>query len=85
LGLNPKFLEIDKKKRVQQQNGENAFTKCAYFVGKIIWSKATGSCSNFLVIIKRNYLLLSLIYLSNEVQEAAKKVESGLLIQILSF
>ncbi|KAI4328752.1 hypothetical protein L6164_021084 [Bauhinia variegata] len=38
-GVNPKFLEIGKKKMEQQQKGEQAFTKGAYYIGKMVWSK----------------------------------------------
>lgn len=38
-GVNPKFLEIGKKKQEQQQKGDQAFTKGAYYIGKMVWSK----------------------------------------------
>ncbi|KAK3150869.1 hypothetical protein QOZ80_3AG0238800 [Eleusine coracana subsp. coracana] len=38
-GVNPKFLEIGKQKFSQLQNGEKAFTKGAYYIGKMVWSK----------------------------------------------
>lgn len=38
-GVNPKFLEIGKVKLGQQQRGEVAFTKGAYYIGKMIWNK----------------------------------------------
>lgn len=34
-GVNPKFLEIGMKKREEQK----AFSKGAYFIGKMVWSK----------------------------------------------
>ncbi|CAL5331550.1 unnamed protein product [Camellia sinensis] len=34
-GVNPKFLEIGKKKNEEQQNGNQAFTKGAYYIGKM--------------------------------------------------
>lgn len=38
-GVNPKFLEVGKLKLSQLQNGEKAFTKGAYYIGKMVWSK----------------------------------------------
>lgn len=38
-GVNPKFLEIGQKKMEQQQNEGEAFSKGAYYIGKMIWSK----------------------------------------------
>ncbi|KAI3441815.1 Glycos_transf_1 domain-containing protein [Psidium guajava] len=38
-GVNPKFLEIGQKKMEQQQNEGKAFSKGAYYIGKMIWSK----------------------------------------------
>ncbi|WOK95555.1 hypothetical protein Cni_G04262 [Canna indica] len=38
-GVNPKFLEIGKAKFAQLQKGELAFTKDAYYIGKMVWSK----------------------------------------------
>ncbi|KAI0519116.1 hypothetical protein KFK09_006556 [Dendrobium nobile] len=38
-GVNPRFLEIGMAKHRQQQRGEPAFTKGAYYIGKMVWSK----------------------------------------------
>ncbi|KAF3327243.1 digalactosyldiacylglycerol synthase 2 [Carex littledalei] len=38
-GVNPKFLEIGRAKCGQLQRGEAAFTKGAYYIGKMIWNK----------------------------------------------
>ncbi|XP_038878183.1 digalactosyldiacylglycerol synthase 2, chloroplastic [Benincasa hispida] len=38
-GVNPKFLEIGKKKMEQQQIGGQVFGRGAYYIGKMIWSK----------------------------------------------
>jgi digalactosyldiacylglycerol synthase len=38
-GVNPKFLEIGKAKCEQLQRGEAAFTKRAYYIGKMVWHK----------------------------------------------
>jgi digalactosyldiacylglycerol synthase len=79
-GVNPKFLEIGKKKREQQQNGENAFTKGAYFIGKMIWSKGYKELLQLLNDHQKELSALELDLFgsgedSDEVQEAAKKLE----------
>lgn len=79
-GVNPKFLEIGKKKREQQQKGEQAFTKGAYFIGKMIWSKGY---KELLQLLKDHEKELSALEVdlfgsgedSNEVQKAAEKLE----------
>lgn len=38
-GVNPKFLDVGKVKLGQLQGGEPAFTKGAYYIGKMVWSK----------------------------------------------
>ncbi|XP_062210354.1 digalactosyldiacylglycerol synthase 2, chloroplastic-like isoform X2 [Phragmites australis] len=38
-GVNPKFLEVGKLKMRQMQSGEVAFTKGAYYIGKMVWGK----------------------------------------------
>lgn len=38
-GSNPKFLEIGKRKQEQRQRGDQCFTKGAYYIGKMVWSK----------------------------------------------
>lgn len=38
-GVNPLFLVIGKRKKEQQQNGDQAFSKGAYYIGNMVWSK----------------------------------------------
>lgn len=38
-GVNPRFLEIGEKKLEQQKQGNQSFTKGAYYIGKMVWSK----------------------------------------------
>lgn len=79
-GVNPKFLEIGKKKREQQQNGDKAFTKGAYFIGKMIWSKGY---KELLQLLKDHQKELAGFELdlfgsgedSDDVQQAAKNLE----------
>ena len=37
-GVNPKFLEIGKKK-FEQHSSNRAFTKGVYYIGKMVWNK----------------------------------------------
>ncbi|KAL4363197.1 hypothetical protein GQ457_04G031870 [Hibiscus cannabinus] len=41
-GVNPKFLEISKKRFEQQHGSNRAFTKGAYYIGKMVWNKGYG-------------------------------------------
>ncbi|XP_019413860.1 PREDICTED: digalactosyldiacylglycerol synthase 2, chloroplastic-like [Lupinus angustifolius] len=79
-GVNPKFLEIGKKKREQQQNGDQAFTKGAYFIGKMIWSKGYKELLQLLHDHQKELTELEADLFgsgedSDEVQEAVKKLE----------
>ncbi|KAL8254057.1 hypothetical protein R6Q59_032278 [Mikania micrantha] len=47
-GVNPKFLEIGMKKKEQQKHGNQAFTKGAYYIGKMVWSKGYKELLNLL-------------------------------------
>uniref|UniRef100_A0A1D1YEM4 Digalactosyldiacylglycerol synthase 2, chloroplastic n=1 Tax=Anthurium amnicola TaxID=1678845 RepID=A0A1D1YEM4_9ARAE len=38
-GVNPKFIEIGKMKELLQKSGDRVFTKGAYYIGKMVWSK----------------------------------------------
>lgn len=79
-GVNPKFLEIGKKKREQQQNGDKAFTKGAYFIGKMIWSKGYKELLQLLKDHQKELAELELDLFgsgedSDDVQQAAKNLE----------
>ncbi|KAL5565560.1 hypothetical protein UlMin_028724 [Ulmus minor] len=79
-GVNPKFLEIGKKKLEQQQNGNMAFTTGAYYIGKMIWSKGYKELLDLLHVHQKELTGLEVdLYGSGEdsvqVQEAAKKLE----------
>ncbi|KAK8565839.1 hypothetical protein V6N12_059388 [Hibiscus sabdariffa] len=41
-GVNPKFLETGKKRFEQQHGSNRAFTKGAYYIGKMVWNKGYG-------------------------------------------
>ncbi|KAA8516011.1 hypothetical protein F0562_019190 [Nyssa sinensis] len=79
-GVNPKFLDIGMKKKEQQQNGEKAFTKGAYYIGKMVWSKGYKELLKLLHDHQKELTGLEVdLYGSGEdsaqVQEAAKKLE----------
>ena len=37
--MNPKFLKIGEKIAAERESGQKAFTKGAYFLGKMVWAK----------------------------------------------
>lgn len=79
-GVNPKFLEIGNKKLEQQQNGEQAFTKGAYYIGKMVWSKGYKELLKLLRDHQKELIGLEVdLYGTGEdsdhVKEAAKKLE----------
>ncbi|KAG9451712.1 hypothetical protein H6P81_004616 [Aristolochia fimbriata] len=79
-GVNPKFLEIGRNMHELQKTGKQAFTKGAYYIGKMVWSK--GYRELLQLLSKHQHLLRDLqidLYGngedSREVQEAAKKLK----------
>lgn len=81
-GVNPKFLEIGKKKIELQQsgNGNQAFTKGAYYIGKMVWSKGYKELIKLLRDNQKELIGLEVdLYGSGEdsdqVQAAAKKLD----------
>ncbi|KAF5953027.1 hypothetical protein HYC85_010971 [Camellia sinensis] len=79
-GVNPKFLEIGKKKNEEQQNGNQAFTKGAYYIGKMVWSKGYKELLKLLCDHQKDLSGVEVDLYGNgedsaEVQEAANKLE----------
>ncbi|KAL3517122.1 hypothetical protein ACH5RR_024024 [Cinchona calisaya] len=84
-GVNPKFLEIGNKKKAQQQNGEKAFTKGAYYIGKMVWSKGYKELLKLLRDHQKELAGLEVdLYGNGEdsaaVQEAAKKLALAVMV-----
>ncbi|XP_031390921.1 digalactosyldiacylglycerol synthase 2, chloroplastic-like [Punica granatum] len=78
-GVNPRFLEIGKKKLEEQQNGQKPFKNGAYYIGKMIWSKGYKELLKLLHDHQKELSGLEVnLYGSGEdsdqVREAAKKV-----------
>lgn len=79
-GVNPKFLEIGKRKKEQEQNGNQAFAKGAYYIGKMVWNKGY---KELLELLDDNQKELSGLEVDlygngedfNQIQEAAKKLK----------
>ncbi|KAM1683505.1 hypothetical protein ACFXTH_034811 [Malus domestica] len=79
-GVNPKFLEIGNKKLEQQRNRVQAFTKGAYYIGKMVWSKGYKELLKLLQDHQKELTGLKVDLYGNgedsdQVQEAAKILE----------
>ncbi|KAH9732096.1 Digalactosyldiacylglycerol synthase 2 [Citrus sinensis] len=79
-GVNPKFLEIGEKKMEQQQNGNKAFTKGAYYIGRMVWSKGYEELLGLLNIYHKELAGLEMDLYGNgedfdQIQRAAKKLK----------
>ncbi|KAK4264091.1 hypothetical protein QN277_029426 [Acacia crassicarpa] len=79
-GVNPKFLAIGKTKIEQQQKGDQAFTKGAYYIGKMVWSKGYKELLKLLRNHQKELAGLEVDLFgsgedSDAVREAAKKLE----------
>ncbi|XP_043692135.1 digalactosyldiacylglycerol synthase 2, chloroplastic-like [Telopea speciosissima] len=79
-GVNPKFLEVGKKKQVLLKNGNQAFTKGAYYIGKMVWNKGYRELLKLLSDHQKELKGLQVDLFGNgedhdQVEEAAKKLE----------
>ncbi|XP_073278404.1 digalactosyldiacylglycerol synthase 2, chloroplastic-like [Primulina huaijiensis] len=79
-GVNPRFLDIGMKKKEQLHNGDHAFTKGVYYIGKMVWSKGYKELLKLLRDHQKELIGLEVdLYGSGEdsdqVQEAAKNLE----------
>ncbi|KAL9252373.1 Digalactosyldiacylglycerol synthase 2, chloroplastic-like protein [Drosera capensis] len=79
-GVNPKFLEIGKKKKEELENGGWAFTKGAYYIGKMVWSKGYRELLKLLEDHQKELTGLEIDLYgkgedSDEVKQAAQKLD----------
>ncbi|XP_039008179.1 digalactosyldiacylglycerol synthase 2, chloroplastic-like [Hibiscus syriacus] len=85
-GVNPKFLEIGKKRFEQQHGSNQAFTKGAYYIGKMIWSKGYGELLKLLHDHQKELAGLEFDLYGNgedsgQIKEAASKLK--LMVRVL--
>ncbi|XP_022975105.1 digalactosyldiacylglycerol synthase 2, chloroplastic [Cucurbita maxima] len=79
-GVNPKFLEIGKKKMEQRQDEEQVFGKGVYYIGKMIWSKGYRELLKLLSDHQKDLAGIEVDLFGNgedsdEVQKAARDLE----------
>ncbi|XP_008784114.2 LOW QUALITY PROTEIN: digalactosyldiacylglycerol synthase 1, chloroplastic-like [Phoenix dactylifera] len=82
-GVNPKFLEVGEKVAAEREHGQQAFSKGAYFLGKMVWTKGYKELIDLLVKHKNELEGFKLDVYGNgedshEVQSAAKKLDLNL-------
>ncbi|XP_020588214.1 digalactosyldiacylglycerol synthase 2, chloroplastic isoform X2 [Phalaenopsis equestris] len=78
-GVNPRFLEIGMEKHRQQQQGKTTFTKGAYYIGKMVWSKGYKELLQLLSKYQNELSGLQVDLFGNgedseQVKESAKKL-----------
>ncbi|GAB4844441.1 Digalactosyldiacylglycerol synthase 2, chloroplastic [Ancistrocladus abbreviatus] len=79
-GVSPKFLEIGKKKKGELEAGKQAFTKGAYYIGKMVWGKGYRELLELLKDHQNELAGLEVDLYgsgedSEEVKEAVKKLD----------
>ncbi|XP_010464905.1 PREDICTED: digalactosyldiacylglycerol synthase 1, chloroplastic [Camelina sativa] len=82
-GVNPKFLMIGEKVAEERSRGEQAFSKGAYFLGKMVWAKGYRELIDLMAKHKSELGSFNLDVYGNgedsvEVQRAAKKHDLNL-------
>ncbi|XP_010912382.1 digalactosyldiacylglycerol synthase 1, chloroplastic [Elaeis guineensis] len=82
-GVNPKFLNVGEKTAAEREHGQQAFSKGAYFLGKMVWTKGYKELIDLLVKHKNELEGFRLDVYGNgedshEVQSAAKKLDLNL-------
>lgn len=85
-GVNPKFLKIGDKIATERELGQKAFTKGAYFLGKMVWAKGYKELIDLLAKHKANLDGFKLDVFgsgedANEVQSAARRLDLNLNFQ----
>jgi digalactosyldiacylglycerol synthase len=79
-GVNPKFLKIGEKVADEKESGEQAFSKGAYFLGKMVWAKGYKELLDLLAKQKTELDGFNLDVFGNgedahEVQSMAKRLD----------
>ncbi|XP_002264659.1 digalactosyldiacylglycerol synthase 1, chloroplastic isoform X1 [Vitis vinifera] len=82
-GVNPKFLKIGEKLAEERELGQRAFSKGAYFLGKMVWAKGYRELIDLLSRHKNDLDGFNLDVFGNgedahEVQTAAKRLHLNL-------
>ncbi|KAI4348883.1 hypothetical protein L6164_009549 [Bauhinia variegata] len=85
-GVNPKFLKIGEKVAAERELGQQAFTKGAYFLGKMVWAKGYKELIDLLAKRKTDLDGFKLDVFGNgedarEVHSAAKRLDLNLNFQ----
>ncbi|KAL8517675.1 hypothetical protein ACS0TY_015782 [Phlomoides rotata] len=78
-GVNPKFIKIGEKVAAEKERGEQAFSKGAYFLGKMVWAKGYKELIDLLAKQKKDLDGFNLDVYGNgedahEVQSTAKRL-----------
>ena len=81
--MNPKFLKIGEKLAEERELGQRAFSKGAYFLGKMVWAKGYRELIDLLSKHKNDLDGFNLDVFGNgedahEVQTAAKRLHLNL-------
>ena len=82
-GVNPKFLKIGEKVAAERELGQQAFSKGAYFLGKMVWAKGYRELIDLLSKHKNDLDGFKLDVYGNgedahEVQSTAKRLDLNL-------
>ncbi|KAK2995626.1 hypothetical protein RJ640_015463 [Escallonia rubra] len=82
-GVNPRFLEIGEKVAAEREHGQQAFSKGAYFLGKMVWAKGYRELIDLLAKHKYDLDGFKLDVYGNgedahEVQSTAKRLDLNL-------
>ncbi|CAL9098881.1 unnamed protein product [Musa textilis] len=82
-GVNPKFLKVGEKIAAEREEGHQAFSKGAYFLGKMVWAKGYRELIDLLAKHKNDLEGFNLDVYGNgedshEVQSTARKLDLNL-------
>ncbi|ERN16097.1 digalactosyldiacylglycerol synthase 1, chloroplastic [Amborella trichopoda] len=82
-GVNPKFLKVGEKVAAEREQGQQAFSKGAYFLGKMVWAKGYRELIDLLSKHKHDLGGFKLDVYGNgedslEVQSTAQKLDLNL-------